>query len=48
MKMSSREIYHESKNRLIDRIHFNLNAVAQIHKQIVKGSKSPDVSSCFD
>ena len=43
--MSSREIYYESKNRLIERIHSNLNAIGQIHKQIVKGSKSPEVSA---
>lgn len=43
--MSSKDIYTESKHRLIDKVHNNLNAITQIHKQISKGSKSPEVCS---
>lgn len=37
-------LYAESKQRLSDRIQSNVNAVGSIARQVVRGSKSSEVS----
>lgn len=42
---SARNLFHDSKRRLADRVAGTVNSVASIGRQIVRGSKSNEV--CF-
>lgn len=46
---SAKNLFCDSKHRLADRVNVNVNNIASVGRQIVRGSKSNDVSvvSCF-
>lgn len=41
---SARNLFHDSKRRLADRVAGTVNNVASVGRQIVRGSKTSDVS----
>lgn len=42
--METKELYSDSKNRLVENIKNNINDLGTVHKTILKGSKSNDVN----
>lgn len=42
---SARNLFHDSKRRLADRVAGTVNNVASVGRQIVRGSKTSDVST---
>lgn len=43
---SARSLFVESKMRLADRVQVNVNNIASLARQIQRGSKSSEVTSC--
>lgn len=41
---SAKNLFCDSKHRLADRVNVNVNNIASVGRQIVRGSKSNDVS----
>lgn len=41
---SAKNLFSDSKHRLADRVNVNVNNIASVGRQIVRGSKSNDVS----
>lgn len=44
---SAKNLFHDSKRRLADRVIGNINNAASVARQIVRGSHSKDVSIHF-
>ena len=42
--METKELYSDSKNRLVDSIKQNVSDLGALNRQILKGSKSNDVN----
>lgn len=44
---SAKHLFSDSKNRLAERVNQNVSNVGSVARQIVRGSKSNEVSFCF-
>ena len=42
--MQTKELYSDSKNRLVESIKSNVSELGAVNRQILKGSKSNDVN----